>query len=215
MSISHASGVSRFRIHPAPCLRRTLVCSLVTLSWLLAVLETRVAAAQSAPVSQPSASRGSMVPTSLYASAGVGGSNVGLAARGLLNVAWGRMLFAVTGGLADEFNGFGGPSPSLEQKDLGVIAGLHLRDTFYLGGVGLGLGWVHSVNRGKRLGMQDGIGGQRELFESVERSDLGIPIIAHGAVFHGPVGIGALLSANINRTLPSVGACATLELGLM
>lgn len=128
-------------------------------------------------------------------------------------MARGNWFLGLSGGAADEFNLFSGSSPSQSQQDLGAIAGWHRRGSFYLCAVGGGLGAVHSVNRGKFLRLEDGLHGSNELFERVERSEFGVPLMAHGALYYGPVGLGALLFGNVNSTLPSVGLAGMLELG--
>lgn len=72
---------------------------------------------------------------------------------------------------------------------------------------------MRSVNRDKSLGREDGINGSTEAFDRIERLELGLPMMAHGALYLGPVGLGALLFAKINSTLPSMGMAGMLELG--
>ena len=150
---------------------------------------------------------------SSYLSLGVGASNVGISLRGLFTVAKGSWFAAINAGYGDEFSQFGGPSPSLEQKDVGVIAGLHLRGSYFIGSLGLGLAYVHSVNRGAFLRTEDGISGSYAKYEELERSGIGIPIVAQAFVYLGPVGLGGMLFGNIDTTLPSIGAAGALHLG--
>lgn len=200
------------------CRRGTAACSLVTVLALAVALAPRRVAAQpvTASRSPPESTTQALEakPVSVYLSAGLGASNVGPALHGLLTVATGPWFVALNAGYAVEFTVFSGPSPELEQKEFGAVAGLHHRGSFYVASVGAGLGYVRSINRGSFLRMEDGLGGQTEVFEKVDRAGVGIPIVAHGALHYGTIGLGALLFANANLTLPSLGGAVTLELGV-
>ncbi|HEY5955695.1 MAG TPA: hypothetical protein VIV60_04040 [Polyangiaceae bacterium] len=151
--------------------------------------------------------------TSGYLSLGLGGSNVGLTARGLFTLARGSSFVALDAGYATELNFFSGAYPSLDQKDIGVLVGLHCRGSYYVGAVGLGLGYVHSVNRGAFLKTEDGWSGTHSVYERIDRAGIGVPFAAQGTLYWGRVGLGTMLFGNVNATLPSFGAAGTLNVG--
>jgi hypothetical protein len=137
---------------------------------------------------------------------------VGLTARGLATVAYGHWFVGVTGAASDELNFFG-PTPILEQQDLGAVAGLHTRGGFYVAAIGAGVGYVHSVNRGHYLQTDQDGWSSHAVYERIEERTIGVPLVAHAALYWGPIGIGAMAFANCNTTLPSVGAALTLNVG--
>jgi hypothetical protein len=152
-------------------------------------------------------------PLSVYATGGIGGTNIGLSARGLLTVAHGRWFVGATAVVSSELS-FGGPSPHLQQEDVGVLAGLHTRGRFWVAGAGAGLAYVHSIKRGAYLGSEDDTLFRNELYEQIDRTTIGVPVVAHASVYWGPVGIGGMTFLNLNDTLPIIGAAGTLSLGM-
>jgi hypothetical protein len=192
----------------AGCLLGTVL--LPALLWAAPTRAAELSEAAREPRQESPTERGDI---SSYLSLGVGGSNVGITLRGLFTIAKGSWFAAINAGYGDELRLFGGPSPGLEQKDLGVIAGLHLRGRYFIGSLGLGLAYVHSVNRGAFLRTEDGMSGSYSKYEELERSGIGIPIVAQVFFHLGPVGLGGMLFGNINTTLPSIGAAGALHLG--
>lgn len=194
------------------CLRSTTLWLLGTVVMATSAWPSLVRAAEpTAPVDQPAPAKASDV--SGYLSVGLGGSNVGLTARGMFTLAKGSWFAAVNAGYGNEFNLFTGPSPSLEQQDLGVVAGWHCRGGFHFIALGLGLGYVHSINRGRFEKYEDGLSASHASYERIDRVGIGIPLIAHGGLHLGSVGVGGMVFANVNLTLPSIGAAGTLNLG--
>jgi hypothetical protein len=151
---------------------------------------------------------------SIYATLGLGGGSVGLTTRGLATVAYGGWFVGLTGAVSDELS-FGGPSPIQSQEDMGFVGGLHLRGNFYVAALGAGLAYVHSVKRGSYLRTEDSEWGSGEVYEKIDEGTVGVPMLAHAAVYLGPVGLGAMAFANWNMTLPSVGAALTLNVGML
>lgn len=153
-------------------------------------------------------------PLSTYATLGLGSGSVGPTVRGLATVAHGGWFVGLTGAVSDELS-FGGPSPKQSQEDVGVVGGLHLRGNFYVAALGAGLGYVHSVKRGKFVRTEDDGWFSGDVYERIDEGTVGVPVLAHAAVYLGPVGLGALAFANWNVNLPSVGAALTLNVGLL
>lgn len=190
------------------------LCHLDTACLLFASSLAALLLPQPALATEPgeTAPRSTKSPLSLYASVALGVSNVGPTARGVLTVAPGPWFIAGTAGASDELALFG-PAPSQNQQDAGLIGGLHLRGNFYVVALGAGLGYVHSVKRGRYQGTADGVSATHEVYEKLDNSTLGVPLLAQATLYWGPVGVGAMVFANANTTLPSIGFAGTLSLG--
>ena len=52
-------------------------------------------------------------------------------------------------------------------------------------------------------------------YEELDEHGIGMPLMAHGMLHLGAVGIGAMLFGNINAMLPSIGAAGTLSVGMI
>jgi hypothetical protein len=177
-------------------------------------------AVDSTPASEPRGTETSTkteatakVPLSVYATAGLGGSTIGLTARGLFTVAYGHWFVGATASASDEFD-IGGPSPNRRQEEFGGLVGIHSRGRFYVAGAGAGLAYVHSVDRGAYLSAGDDGFLSGDVYERIEGTTIGIPIVAHASLYWGPVGIGAMTFLDLNESLTSLGAAGTLSLGV-
>ena len=185
--------------------------TLVTVTSFWTSLARAAGLGEEAPPKQPAPSKDAGL--SGYLTVALGGSNVGLTARGLFTLAKGSWFAAANAGYSDEFKPITGPYPILEQKDVGVVAGWHHRGGYHFVALGLGLGYVQSVNRGSFLKMEDGMSGTHQVYEKIDRAGIGVPLLAHGGLYLGPIGLGAMLFGNVNSTLPSIGAAITVSVG--
>ncbi|MGC4067937.1 MAG: hypothetical protein QM784_25460 [Polyangiaceae bacterium] len=130
-----------------------------------------------------------------------------------MTVAHGRWFVGATASASDEFD-IGGPTPSRRQEAFGGLVGLHSRGNFYVAGAGAGLAYVHSVKRGAYLNSDDDGFLSGDVYERIENTTIGIPVVAQASVYWGPIGIGAMAFVDLNETLTSIGALGTLSIGM-
>ncbi len=181
-----------------------------------ALLALPAAASAASESTRPNQREADAIPvsreTSVYASGAAGLSTLGPAFRGLLTIARGPHFVGLAAGNTGEF--FPEESPGLELTEVGPMVGFHASSSYLAGSAGVGLAAVHSTTRGKYLGESDGFLADRE-YEKVKGWTLGIPLMVHGVVHLGPVGLGAMLFGNFNSALSMIGAAGTLNLGMI
>jgi hypothetical protein len=147
-----------------------------------------------------------------FLSGGAGAGGPGVAARVSLNAIRGRTYHGIRLAAAEEF-AILGPTPSESVRDFGAMIGRASAGTRGLGYAAVGLGVVQSVRRGAMIAPGIWFVGPRH--ERIEQLTLGVPFEL-GAILHkGPVGVGASLFGNVNKSRSFVAVALTLQLGRM
>lgn len=148
--------------------------------------------------------------TSVYLTGALGASNAGVAIRGVATVALGHWFIGFGIGRSEEI--LPSKSPGLMLMDFGPLLGLHSRNDYFAVAFGAGLSYVQTRTRGRFLESRDGWFAN-SYYEPIEQRSLGVPLMAHGMVHLGPVGLGGMVFGNINLNLPQIGAAGTLNVG--
>lgn len=145
----------------------------------------------------------------VFASGGLGGGSRGLARFASLTFIRGSTVFSVRASMMYEFSIFG-PSPSESASDVGLLFGRALRKGRVASYAAAGIGYVHTVRRGRLISDPPFFGREHE---RIETRTIGIPVDLRLTVNAKGVGIGLSLFGNVNREDSFAGAALTLQLG--
>jgi hypothetical protein len=143
-----------------------------------------------------------------FVSGGVGGGRVGFALLGSANVVRGRTVFGARTSTLQEFEIFG-PTPVESATDAGLLVGRGSAKGSRLSYAALGIGYVHTVRRGRRL-VPNG-----SEYERIDTRTIGIPVELRATLNASVVGMGVCLFGNLNRKDSFVGAALTVQLGTL